>query len=65
MSPPNESKSRLERSKNKNRKKPDQSPDYLTPMRNDRLHYESLRGKYDVDFNAMKGRARAHIRSDE
>lgn len=41
------------------RKRPDLSPDYLTPMRQERQYFESLRGKHEIDMNEIKGRARA------
>ena len=59
QSPMPRENSYLLRSKYLVRKKPECSPDYLTPMRQDRVHFESLRGQHKIDFNEIKGRARA------
>ena len=37
---------------------PSERPDYLTPLRKQREYTDSMKGKYDIDWNEQKARAK-------
>lgn len=59
---PRDEVSILDRAKNRLRKVPETSPDYLTPMRLNRAYVESMKGKYNFNEYVEEVKARARLK---
>ena len=59
---PREKVSILDRAKNRLRKVPENSPDYLTPMRLNRAYIQNMKGKHNLGLYIEEVKARSRLK---